>query len=84
MTTHSSIIAGKFYGQRSLAVYSPWGYKRVRHDLATQKQSCIKQQSKYNCNGSENSFPLLMWDYLLYHYKKMVKQSQPRKNVFNF
>ena len=26
---------GEFHGQRSLLGYSPWGYKRVRHDLAT-------------------------------------------------
>ena len=25
---------GKYYGQRSLAGYSPWDGKRVRHDLA--------------------------------------------------
>ena len=28
----------KPYGQRSLAGYSPWGHKRVRHNLATQQQ----------------------------------------------
>ena len=26
------------HGQRSLASYSPWGHKRVRHDLATKQQ----------------------------------------------
>ena len=26
---------GKSHGQRSLAGYSPWGHKRVRHELAT-------------------------------------------------
>ena len=33
MATHSSILAQEI-GQRSLAGYSPWGCKRVRHDLA--------------------------------------------------
>ena len=28
-------VPGKFHGQRSLAGYSPWGCKRVRHDLVT-------------------------------------------------
>ena len=28
-------LPGKSHGQRSLAGYSPWGCKRVRHDLAT-------------------------------------------------
>ena len=27
MATHSSILAGKSHGQRSLADYSPWGHK---------------------------------------------------------
>ena len=29
MATHSSILAGKPHGQRSLAGYSPWGHKEV-------------------------------------------------------
>ena len=31
-------LLGKFHGQRSLAGYSPWGCKRVRHDLVTKQQ----------------------------------------------
>ena len=31
-------LPGKSHGQRSLAVYSPWGPKRVRHDLVTKQQ----------------------------------------------
>ena len=27
MATHSRILPGKFHGQRSLANYSPWGYR---------------------------------------------------------
>ena len=27
MATHSSILAGKSHGQRSLVGYSPWGHK---------------------------------------------------------
>ena len=33
MATQSSILPGKSHGQRSLAGYSPWSPKRVRHDL---------------------------------------------------
>ena len=29
MTTHSSILAGEFHGQRRLAGYSPWGCKEL-------------------------------------------------------
>ena len=28
----SVFLPGKFHGQRSLAGYSPWGYKRFGHD----------------------------------------------------
>ena len=31
LATYSSIVPGKSHGQKSLAVYSPWGH-RVRHD----------------------------------------------------
>ena len=32
MATHSSILAWKSQGQRSLVGYSPWDHKRVRRD----------------------------------------------------
>ena len=35
VATHSSILAWRVLGQRSLAGYSPWGRKRARYDLAT-------------------------------------------------
>ena len=31
-------LPGESYGQRSLVRYSPWGYKRFRHDLTTNQQ----------------------------------------------
>ena len=31
-------LLGKSYGQRSLVGYSPWGRKRVEHDLMTEQQ----------------------------------------------
>ena len=31
-------LPGKSYGQRSLGGYSPWGCKRVKHNLATKQQ----------------------------------------------
>ena len=30
-------LPGKSYGQRGLEGYSPWGYKRVRHNLETKQ-----------------------------------------------
>ena len=38
MATHSSILAGKFYGQRSLVGYSLRDRKRVGYDLETKEQ----------------------------------------------
>ena len=44
----SVFLRGEFHGQRSLAGYSPWGLKRVRHDLlAKQQQSEFNTQFKY-------------------------------------
>ena len=31
-------LPGEFHEQKSLAGYSPWGHKRVRHDLLTKQQ----------------------------------------------
>ena len=31
-------LPGESHGQRSLVGYSPWGHKRVRHDLVTKQQ----------------------------------------------
>ena len=31
-------LSKKFHGQRSLVGHSPWGCKRVRHNLATKQQ----------------------------------------------
>ena len=36
MATHSIFLPGKSHGQRNLVGYSPWGHKRIRHNLATQ------------------------------------------------
>ena len=35
-------LPGKSHGQRSLVGYSPWGHKKVRHDLATKHQQTIR------------------------------------------
>ena len=37
---------GDSEGQGSLACCSPWGSKRIRHDLATEQQQRIQQGSK--------------------------------------
>ena len=42
MATTPLFLHGKSYGQRSLAGYSPWGRKRVRHNLATKQHPWIQ------------------------------------------
>ena len=37
MATHSSILAWKIHGQRSLAGSSPWGHKESGMTLATER-----------------------------------------------
>jgi len=37
-------LPGESHGQRSLEGYSPWGGKKVRHDLATKQQRHQKAQ----------------------------------------
>ena len=37
---------GKSHGQRSLAGYSPWGHKRVGHDLVTKQQQQLCREVK--------------------------------------
>ena len=44
MAIHLSILPAEFHGQRSLAGYSPWGHKRVGHDLVTKQQ-----QTMFHC-----------------------------------
>ena len=61
IATHSGILPGKSHGQRSLMGYSPWGHKRVGHDLVTKKQ----QQSHYN------GFPLWFPRDVVTNYPKL-------------
>ena len=46
-------LPGEFHGWRSLAGYSPWGHKRVGHNLATKQQQQQLQEEdgcrKYGC-----------------------------------
>ena len=44
MATHSSILAGKSQGQRSLVGYSPWGCK----ELDTTEHSALYKSSSYS------------------------------------
>ena len=53
MVTHSSILAGKFHGLRSLVGYSQWGCKRVRYDWVTKKQHSHQSFLRTRCIVNE-------------------------------
>ena len=47
MATHSSILPGKSQGQKNLVGCSPWGCKRVGHDLATKQEAAVRPRFKH-------------------------------------
>ena len=47
-------LLGKSHGQRILVGYSPWGLKRVRHDLAAKQQHFYNQRK--NEEGEKATF----------------------------
>ena len=49
VATHSSILAWRIHEQRSLASYSPWGLKRVRHDRVTNARVTFLQTAVVGC-----------------------------------
>ena len=54
-TTDPGFLPGKSPGRRSLVGYSPWGHKRVGHDLATKQQhtdTYFKSMINSGFNGS--------------------------------
>ena len=57
MTTHSSILAWEIHGQRSLVGNSPWGHKRVDHNLVTKEQHLLVCFIKISMNNICHFFP---------------------------
>ena len=57
-------LPGKSHGQKSLVGYTPWGHKRVGHNLVTNQQQMLtkypQSKGKKNCQLIMNSlsFPL--------------------------
>ena len=46
------LLPGKSHGQRSLASYSPWGCKRIGHNLMTTITTTGKKDLLYNTGNS--------------------------------
>ena len=68
MATHSSILAWKSHGQRSLVSYRPWGCKRVGHDLETKQSEQCKETEENNRIGKT---------------KDLFKKSRDTKGTFH-
>ena len=76
-TTPSSIFTWRIHGQRSLAGYSPWGLKRVRHNLAAKQQPEFNTQFKYFQNVYKH------WNNFMATHKYLAKK-QFHSDTFNF
>ena len=50
---HSSILTWETHGQKSLAGYSPWGPKRVEHDLTTEQFNSFQNMPLQHKNDFE-------------------------------
>ena len=50
MATTPVFLPRKFHGERSIAGYSPWGHKRLQHELATKQQQCHGYLSNIHVN----------------------------------
>ena len=53
---HSSILAWEIQRTESLAGYSLWSRKRVRHDLATKQQHRVYNAATDQAFGSKDSY----------------------------
>ena len=67
MATHSSILAGEFYGQRDLVGYSSWGCKELNMTEAT-LHACTQDSIRMSCPS-------------FYHTMTNVKPIPPHQNL---
>ena len=69
MASHSSILARKFHGQRSLEGYSPWGHKEP--DITELTHTCCLQPTTLSHWGNFTKMVLS------YYYKALSRQKLP-------
>ena len=62
MARHSSILAWEMPRTGSLVSYSPWGYKRVGHDLATKQQQDALRAFVHSSNWKQGGRQGWGWD----------------------
>ena len=64
-------MPGKSHGQKSLAGYSPWGRKRVGHNLATKQQQILFliNTNSYYISEDSNSWTCYVLNLLLMFHR---------------
>ena len=78
--SRSSILAWEMHGQRSLAGYSPWSHKKVRHKLTTKQQqyvSLVKEFLKI-CTCIE----VILFDSLVQRFTNFLKVNFKYINIY--
>ena len=69
---------GKFHGQR--VGYSPWGWKRIGHNLVTQQQQQHGQSKGFQCHNFtllQSKAPSLLWDVNILPWTEWLTSDQP-------
>ena len=67
MATHSSILAGKSHGQRSLVGYSPWGRKQTDTAEATEHAAHAGHEKLHVLSDPQK--PQFLWQDIKWHLK---------------
>ena len=68
-------LPGKSHGRRNMVGYSPWGCKRVRHDLATEQQ----KQYPYPKNLDRGPLSRKLSPYTTMVWTKYIDREKPSK-----
>ena len=67
-----TFLPGKFHGQRTVVVYSSWGCKRGRHDLAT-KQLHRKEEGDPHIQSRSDLGQIQEWSLRLAGFSRLGK-----------
>ena len=61
-------LPGRSHGKRSLAGYSPWGHKRIGHDLVTKEQAWFTRLCSFLLYSWVTQLCMYILFYILVHY----------------
>ena len=85
MATHSSILAWGISWTGSLVGYSPWGHKRVRHDLRTKQQQNLIWQTRKARHTEVRSLRegLRSGPWRGWYYSNLAPESLPLRHLYS-